>query len=304
MFHSGITLAIFFTMHFIKFIIFFTAFMTMMSCCEQTPVQQEGNETMADENIDTEVATFAGGCFWCTEADFERLPGVLQVISGYTVGYKENPTYKEVSSGNTGHLEAIQVYYDPKKITYNDLLDYLWRHIDPTDNGGQFVDRGEQYRSAVFYHNETQKRLAEQSKQNLSESNRFDKPIVTEIIKFKTFYEAEDYHQDYYKKNPLRYKFYRHGSGRDKYLKNVWGSEMDSIKKESTHQNKKTYRKPDDETLRRTLTSLQYKVTQKEGTEPPFKNEYWDNKREGIYVDIVSGEPLFHSRDKYDSGTG
>jgi peptide methionine sulfoxide reductase msrA/msrB len=287
-----------------KLVIFFAAFMIMVSCSENTHVQEEGNVTMAAQNIDTEVATFAGGCFWCTEADFERLPGVLQVISGYTGGHKENPTYKEVSSGNTGHLEAIQVYYDPNKITYNDLLDYFWMHIDPTDNGGQFVDRGEQYRSAVFYHNDTQKNLAEQSKQQLSESRRFKKPIVTEIIKFAAFYTAEDYHQDYYKNNPLRYKFYRHGSGRDKYLKHVWGSEVDSVKKEQENQTKKTYRKADDETLRRTLTPLQYKVTQKEGTEPPFKNEYWDNKKDGMYVDIVSGEPLFHSRDKYDSGTG
>jgi peptide methionine sulfoxide reductase msrA/msrB len=246
------------------------------------------------------VATFAGGCFWCTEADFEKAPGVVKVISGYTGGTKENPTYEEVSAGTTGHVEAVQVYYDPAKVTYEELLDYFWRHIDPTDSGGQFVDRGSQYRGVIFYHDEEQRRLAEKSKEDLNRSGKFDKPIVTEILKFTKFYQAEDYHQDYYKTHSLKYKFYRYASGRDQFLEKVWGKETKTMKPEE----EKSYQKPDDSALKKKLTSLQYEVTQKNGTERPFNNEYWDNHREGIYVDIVSGEPLFSSLDKFDSGTG
>jgi peptide methionine sulfoxide reductase msrA/msrB len=212
----------------------------------------------------------------------------------------ENPTYKEVSSGSTGHVEAVQVYYDPSQVTYKALLDAFWRHIDPTDAGGQFVDRGEQYRSAIFYHDEEQKRLAEESKDTLDKSGQFDKPLVTEILPFTIFYEAEDYHQDYYKEHSVKYKFYRYRSGRDQFLEKVWGKEFEKAKPEK----ERTYKKPDDATLKKKLSPLQYKVTQKDGTEPAFNNEYWDNKKEGIYIDIVSGEPLFSSLDKYDSGTG
>ncbi len=245
-------------------------------------------------------ATFAGGCFWCVEADFEKLDGVVRVISGYTGGEAENPTYEQVSTGGTGHLEAVQVIYDPAKVTYEDLIEYFWMHIDPTDAGGQFVDRGSQYRSAIFYNDEEQRQLAERSRRELESSGRFEKPIVTEIIRFSKFYPAEDYHQGYSKKNPLRYAYYRFHSGRDQFLAKVW----EQMKVESAAVSKATYSRPGDEKLRKTLSPLQYKVTQKSGTEPPFKNEYWDNKRAGIYVDIVSGEPLFSSLDKFDSGTG
>ncbi|MGV8073112.1 MAG: peptide-methionine (S)-S-oxide reductase MsrA [Syntrophobacteraceae bacterium] len=248
------------------------------------------------------VATFAGGCFWCVESDFEKMDGVVKVISGYTGGHVQNPTYEEVSAGGTGHLEAIQVFYDPDKVGYKDLLGYFWKHIDPTDAGGQFVDRGNQYRSAIFYHDEEQKRVAEESKREIDKSGRFSKPVVTEIVPFKEFYNAEDYHQDYYKKNPVRYNYYRFNSGRDQFLENVWGKTMNDTAGEASKASK--YSKPGKEELRSKLTSLQYAVTQEEDTEPPFKNEYWDNKREGIYVDIVSGEPLFSSLDKFDSGTG
>jgi peptide methionine sulfoxide reductase msrA/msrB len=272
----------------------------MMANFRSEAVQKGVKMDTGKEEMNLRQATFAGGCFWCTESDFEKLPGVLKVISGYTGGNKENPTYAEVSSGTTGHVEAVQVYYDPSKITYEELLDYFWKHVDPTDAGGQFVDRGAQYRSVIFYHDEDQKRLAEKSKEVLSKSGRFNKPIATEILRFTKFFEAEDYHQDYYKTHSLKYKFYRYGSGRDQFLEKVWGKQMETVKPKE----EKSYQKPDDSTLKKKLTSLQYEVTQKGGTERPFQNEYWDNHKEGIYVDIVSGEPLFSSSDKFDSGTG
>ena len=173
-----------------------------------------------------EKATFAGGCFWCMEPPFSKLNGVTEVTSGYTGGAKVNPTYEEVSSGVTGHAEAVQVVYDPKKVTYEKLLDVFWRSADPTDAGGQFVDRGSQYRNAIFFHSETQRRLAEESKQALVKSGRFkDKPIVTEIVAASTFYPAEEYHQHYWKKSPVRYKYYRYRSGRDEFLDRVWGKD-------------------------------------------------------------------------------
>jgi peptide methionine sulfoxide reductase msrA/msrB len=250
-------------------------------------------------SANTGLATFAGGCFWCTESDFEKVEGVIEAVSGYTGGHVENPTYEQVSSGSTGHTEAIQVQYDLQRVTYEELLDVFWRTMDPTDPKGQFVDRGSQYRPEIFYHNEEQKRLAEASRERLEKSGRFSKPIQTKITPLKQFYTAEKYHQDYYKTHALRYKYYRSNSGRDPFLKRIWG-------KDQMVKNKKSgkYMKPAADLLRKKLTELQYQVTQHEKTERPFSNEYWDNKKEGIYVDIVSGEPLFSSRDKYRSGTG
>jgi len=167
-------------------------------------------------------ATFAGGCFWCMEPPFDKLDGLVSTTVGYTGGHKENPTYEQVSSGTTGHAEAIQLVYDPKRITYNELLEVFWHNIDPTVKDSQFCDHGNQYRTAIFYHDDEQRRLAEQSKQALTESKRF-KEIFTEITEVSTFYPAEEYHQDYYKKNPIRYKFYRYNCGRDKRLKELWG---------------------------------------------------------------------------------
>ena len=274
----------------------------VLMCGNFTPLsaQDKARDTMKN-NKNLEVATFAGGCFWCVESDFEKVDGVVDVISGYTGGHKAAPSYDEVSGGETGHVEAVQIHYDPTKITYSELLDVFWRHVDPTDSGGQFVDRGSQYRSAIFYHDEQQKGLAEQSKEELNRSGRFEKPIETEILPLSSFYRAEDYHQDYYKTHPMRYKFYRFNSGRDQFLKKIWRRSPDTEIDPGT---KVKYTKPSDEVLRQKLTPLQYKVTQKEGTERPFQNEYWDNKAPGIYVDIVSGEPLFSSLDKFKSGTG
>lgn len=244
-----------------------------------------------------ERAIFAGGCFWCMEAPFEKMDGVVQVVSGYTGGYEVDPTYEQVSAGKTDHLEAIEVTYNPHRVAYTQLLDLFWQQIDPTDDGGSFVDRGNQYRSAIFYLTPEQKSQALESRNNMERSGRYQKPIVTEILEGKPFYPAEEYHQDYYRKNPLRYKYYRHGSGRDQYLERIWGD--DSTAAPAVEQVT-----PSEEVLRERLTTLQFRVTQEEGTEPAFDNDYWDNKAQGIYVDIVSGEPLFSSTDKYDSGTG
>lgn len=273
-----------------------------------------------DKSIDNEMenkvrnsasAVFAGGCFWCTESDFEKVGGVIAVRSGYTGGESANPTYRDVSSGSTGHVEAVEVVYDHTRVTYEALLEVFWRHVNPTDAGGQFVDRGQQYRSAIFYANDREKQLAEASKKSLAASGRFEKPLVTDILPLKKFYPAEDYHQDYYKKNPIRYKWYRSGSGRDQFLKKVWGNDKsgpEHLKTDAGMNTEKTtggmFVRPAESELRRQLTTLQYRVTRKNGTEQPFNNDYWDNHEPGIYVDIVSGEPLFSSLDKFDSGTG
>jgi len=217
-----------------------------------------------------EKAVFAGGCFWCMEHPYEKLDGVKEVISGYTGGQKENPTYKEVSAGTTGHAEAVEITYDPSKVSYEELLEVFWRQIDPTDAGGQFADRGSQYRTGIFYFTEGQKALAEKSREELAKSGRFSKPLVTEILPAGKFYRAEDYHQDYYRKNPVRYKIYRYGSGRDKFLNKMWGSEKESHKPRGAS---KRYVKPSDVELKERLAPLQYKVTQRDGTEPAFKNE-------------------------------
>jgi peptide methionine sulfoxide reductase msrA/msrB len=267
---------------------------------DSKPQEQLGRGAgMPEVKKNLQTATLAGGCFWCVESDFEKLPGVVEAVSGYTGGRGDNPTYENY--GQKGYVEAVQVVYDPAKVSYQALLDYFWRHVDPTDPGGQFVDRGPQYRSAIFYRDAEQQRLAEASKQALEKSKRFSKPIVTEILPLTKFYRAEDYHQDYYKTHAVKYKYYRWNSGRDQFLQKVWGKgEAEAAEPPGEPK----YTKPSDEELRRKLTPLQYQVTQKEGTEPAFKNEYADNKKPGIYVDIVSGEPLFSSTDKYDSGTG
>ena len=224
------------------------------------------------------LATFAGGCFWCMVKPFDEYDGVESVISGYTGGYTKNPTYEEVCTDLTGHIEAIQITFDDEIISYKELLDIYWSVIDPTQIGGQFADLGHHYKTVIFYHDDKQKQEAKESKEKLEISGLYNKPIVTEIRKSADFYPAEQYHQYYYKKNPQHYNRYYQGSGRAKYVKKVWA--------------------------KKNLTPLQYEVTQNCATEPPFNNEYYNNFEDGIYVDIISGEPLFTSKDKFDSGCG
>ena len=231
-----------------------------------------------------EFATFAGGCFWCMVSPFEEMDGIIKVVSGYTGGHKENPTYKEVCSETTGHYEAVQITFDPERMPYEQLLRLYWQQIDPTDAGGQFHDRGQSYETVIFYHSEEQRKDAEMSKRKLEESERFSKPIVTKILPATPFYLAEEYHQGYHEKNPFRYVLYRQGSGRDAFIKKYWPKDNNHLKEK--------------------LTDMQFYVTQENGTEPSFQNKYWDHKEDGIYVDIVSGEPLFSSLDKFDSGCG
>ena len=252
------------------------------------PINQPGFAA-PDAMSNLKKATFAGGCFWCMEKPFEMLPGVVSVTSGYAGGTNKNPTYQNYAA--YGHIEVVEIVFDPAEVSYGKLMEVYWRQVDPTDPGGQFVDRGKAYSTAIFYHDEEQHMLAQNSKEELGKSGIFDKPLVTPIIPAVEFYAAEEYHQDYYKESPIRYKFYRSRSGRDQFLDKTWGDGK-KMKKES---------KSD---LKKRLTKMQYKVTQEEGTEPSFNNEYWDNKKAGIYVDVVSGEPLFSSTDKYKSGTG
>ena len=234
---------------------------------------------MQTQEIELKTATFAGGCFWCLDADFAKLPGVVEVVSGYSGGQLVNPTYEQVCSGQSGHAEAVRLKYRPELVSYEQLLDYFWRHIDPADAGGQFADRGPQYHTAIFYHDEDQRRLAEASK---AERERLG-PVATLIQPAGSFYAAEDYHQAYYLKQPARYTTYRRASGRDAYLRNTCAS--CSLEPSA-------------------LSEFERRVIWQSGTEPPFDNAYWDNHRPGLYLDRVSGRPLFASIDKFDSGSG
>ncbi|MED5016348.1 peptide-methionine (S)-S-oxide reductase MsrA [Paenibacillus chibensis] len=234
----------------------------------------------------TELATFAGGCFWCMVKPFDELPGIRSIVSGYTGGRTENPTYEEVGTETTGHLEAVQITFEPGVFPYARLLELYWQLIDPTDAGGQFMDRGTSYGTAIFVHSAGQREQAEASKRALQASGRFKRKIVTEIRYAGPFYPAEAVHQHYYKTHRYRYNQYYEGSGRTGFFERHWHSEKDK------------------EALRRRLSSLQYEVTQNGTDEPPYNNAYWNNARDGIYVDILSGDPLFSSRDRFDAGTG
>ena len=250
-------------------------------------------------------AYFAGGCFWCVESDFEKVPGVVEVLSGYSGGDVDNPSYEQVSSGTTGHREAVKVLYDPQLITYAQLVEVFWTMFDPTDDGGSFGDRGQQYTSAIFTQTEEERKIAEESKRALEASGRFSKPVVTPIEPLKNFFPAEDHHQDYARLHAVRYKTYRYLSGRDAFIKKHWGEDRLQPGSQAKNETRwSSFAKPDRESLKGRLTPMEFKVTQENGTEPAFNNPLWDNKKEGIYVDVVSGEPLFSSRDKFDSGTG
>lgn len=279
-----------------------------------------GKEAVMTSQPSTQaVATLAGGCFWCVEADMEKLPGVNAVVSGYTGGTEPNPTYEQVSSGSTGHYEAVQVFFDPGRVSYRQVLDVFLRHIDPTDAGGQFADRGRQYRTAIFVHDDDQKRVAKEALEALGAAGRFKRPVVTQILPFTFFTNAEAYHQDYYRTHKVQYQTYRKFSGRDQFLDQTWGKDVPAPAAAPTAAPAsaptaapaagptpawQTFTRPPDSVLRTRLSPIAFEVTRQNGTERPFDNPYWDNKVPGLYVDVVSGEPLFSSRDKYDSGTG
>jgi len=266
---------------------------------------------------DVGVAYFAGGCFWCMEAGFEAQPGVIGAISGYAGGDGPDPTYEQVSTGTTGHYEAVMVRYDTTKTDYTRMLESFFIQIDPTDPGGQFADRGSQYETAIFYTDGSQRQQAEAYIADVV-AGKYGKPIVTKLLPFTSFYPAEEYHQDYYRKQQGRYDAYKVGSGRAAGIhenEQRYADVMAQVPSDDGAADPATgdsavtdessgYMKPSQEELKMRLTKMQYEVTQNNGTEAPFRNEYWDNHAEGIYVDVVSGEPLFSSTDKFDSGTG
>lgn len=266
------------------------------------------------------IATFAGGCFWCTEAYLQETFGVTAAISGFAGGAAETATYKQVVKGSTSHREAVQVTYDPARVTYEELLDVYWSHIDPTDDGGQFADRGTHYTTAIYYHNEAERVAAEASKVALQASGLFTKPIVTRILPYSTFFPAEEYHQDYYKKASAHYERYKKASGRAGFIEDNWAKEAAlqflETKEGGTSESTSSPTAspsayvPRDWSAAEIATAVAklpadvYRIVAKDGTEPAFKNKYWDNKEAGIYVDVVTGEPLFSSTHQFDSGTG
>lgn len=268
-------------------------------------------------------AYFAGGCFWCTESDLEKALGVVEVVSGYAGGEMPNPTYRDVTSEKSGHRETGEVYYDGEKTNYENLVHYYLLHIDPTDADGQFYDRGESYQAVIFYQSEEERLTAERALRELDEAKIFDRPVAVRVLPYKNFYTAEDFHQNYAAENTLHYCAYRESSGRDAFLKKYFGDQSweERVKKTPVSRVSSTplaeeagraaghfdfsgYAKPSGEELKAKLEALAYEVTQEEGTEKPFENAYHDYHAPGIYVDILSGEPLFSSVDKYDSGTG
>ena len=308
--------------------------LAVLACVHAAPAAEAREPAPAT----SATATFAGGCFWCMQPPFEPLRGVLATTVGYTGGHLAHPSYEQVSAGGTGHVESVQITYDPARVSYAALLDVFWHNVDPLTAGSQFCDRGGQYRSVIFVHDDAQRRAAEASKAEIAK--RFGRPIVTEIVAAGEFWPAEEYHQRYHEKNPLRYRYYRWNCGRDQRLRELWGDAAGAapspdagappspdararsdagaaepgaearagaaatIEPPRLGWDPERFRKPDPATLRRTLDAEQFAVTQEEGTEAPFHNAYWHEERAGIYVDVVSGEPLYSSLDKYESGTG
>lgn len=278
----------------------------------------ESNGSSGVSTTSRETAVLGNGCFWCVEHDLREVGGVLDVTSGYTGGTTESPTYENYAEG--GHREVVLVTYDPRRVSFANLVEHIVKHGDPTDAGGSFYDRGPQYAPAIYFATETEKNDARKVIDAIDELRVFEKPLPLVIIPRVQFWPAEEYHQNYAEKNPLRYKYYRNGSGRDAFIKKHWGDQTDkftvsndqrvdlstSNSTPSTTPTKpwETYVKPPAEKLRALLSPVAYEVTQEEGTESPFANAYDKNHAEGIYVDILSGEPLYSSKDKYDSGTG
>lgn len=277
---------------------------------EDSLIKKFTSDEVSNENLET--ITLAGGCFWCTEAYFQEQAGVVDAVSGYAGGEQEDASYLKVSKGTTEHREAVQITYDPEIISIEEILDIYWSHIDPTDENGQFADKGLQYTTAIFYHDDAQRRAALDSKERLEQSGLFEKPIATEVLSFENFFKAEEYHQDYYKKASSHYERYKEGSGRAGFVEETWAKDA-AIKFLESEQSasaeaaiKKDYQYTEEEIaeLLKNLDPLAYHVVAEDGTESPFNNKYWDNKAEGIYVDIVTKKPLFSSTHKYDSGTG
>lgn len=259
-----------------------------------------------------EVATtlVAGGCFWCVEADLEKLSGVIDVVSGYAGGSNENPTYENYD--DFGHREVAEVTYNPRVVSFEEILIYTMKHMDPTDDHGSFQDRGDEYAPAFYYKNDGQRQTIEDLIAEVNANGPYEEPLAIDVEPDATFWPAEDYHQDYYKGafSSLKYKYYRKASGRDDFIEEHWGENTGPTLPWRTPAGQgdgafwMDFEAPSDEELRAELTDMQYRVTQQNATEPAFENEYWDNKDEGIYVDVVSGEPLFSSTHKFDSGTG
>ncbi|MFN3192936.1 MAG: peptide-methionine (R)-S-oxide reductase MsrB [Aureliella sp.] len=267
---------------------------------------------------DLKSAVLAGGCFWCIESDFEKCPGVVNVISGYSGGRTKQPNYKNYAAG--GHREVVFLVYDPKKVTFAGLVEWLVKHTDPTNSTGQFVDKGKQYSPAIYYESMDERNLAEQVIKAFQSERIFGLGKINIALRPRQpFWPAEQYHQDYHTTNPTKYQAYRSQCGRDPFVMRFWGArakklelpislpadvrqEMDEKVAETPAWKK--FQKPSLATLRAKLTPIQFKVTQQDGTEPAFNNKYWDNKKEGIYVDVISGAPLFSSVDKFKSGTG
>lgn len=271
---------------------------------------QESNIDLGDNNASTKTMLVAGGCFWCVEADLEKLTGVIEVVSGYAEGTNENPTYENYSKN--GHREVVEVTYNPQVVSFEEILIYAMKHMDPTDDHGSFYDRGDYYAPAFYYETAAEKAIIDNLIAEVNANGPYDKQLAIDVVPRPPFWSAEDYHQNYYDGalSKLKYKYYRNASGRDDFILKYWGDDTDAslpwreTSSDATDAPWSDFVMPSDTELKNRLTDIQYKVTQKNGTERSFNNEYWDNKEEGIYVDIVSGEPLFSSTHKFDSGTG
>jgi len=262
----------------------------------------------ASTGVSSQKMLVAGGCFWCVESDLEKLPGIIEAVSGYADGTTENPTYGNYIAG--GHREVVEVEFNPSVISFEEILISVMKHTDPTDDDGSFGDRGNYYSTAFYYETEEERRIIENLITEVDTFGPYNAPLAIDVLERPTFWTAEDYHQNYYKGtlSQVKYKYYRNASGRDKFIENSWGTDTGTTLPWRTIETPKgawsSFIKPSDEDLKDSLTDIQYKVTQKNGTERSFNNPYWENHDAGIYVDVVSGEPLFSSTHKFDSGTG